>query len=227
MSFFSRYARLPDAEIMSLIGESDHTAYRELYQRYFHLILTHAFKKLRDEDLAKDVVQEVFTNLWDKRLSLDIASNVAGYLYTAVRNRIFDLFAREQVKGKYLESLAEYLETHQVTAADHRIREQQLQDYIDRQIQALPPKMRKVFELSRKAHLSHREIADAIGTTEGNVSKQVTNALRILRARLGMLMLILVLVFLRGMIVLITCLGVPLVLVASEVHSKYREQWVS
>ncbi|MFX9552078.1 sigma factor, partial [Acinetobacter baumannii] len=80
-----------------------------MYHRYFHLIFVHTYKKLRDEHLAKDVVQEVFMNLWVKRESVHIGSSLIGYLYISVRNRIFDLFAHEQVKGRYLESVGEYL----------------------------------------------------------------------------------------------------------------------
>jgi DNA-binding NarL/FixJ family response regulator len=57
--------------------------------------------------------------------------------------------------------------------------------YIEKQIQALPPKMRRVFQMSRNENLSHREIAERLGTTEDNVSKHVTNALRILRTKRG------------------------------------------
>jgi len=49
----------------------------------------------------------------------------------------------------------------------------------------LPPKMREIFELSRKEYLSHKEIAEKLGISEQTVSKQVSNALKILRTKLG------------------------------------------
>ena len=181
------YKTISDSELLSLLKASDHAAYTEIYHRYFYLIFTHAYKKLRDEEQAKDIVQDVFATLWFKRELNLPTSNLAGYLYTAVRNKIFDLFAHQQVQSKYIDSLDAFLTTHSSVSTDHLIRENQLKAYIDKEIQALTPKMRLMFELSRKENLSHKEIAEKLGTTENNVSTQITTALRILRTKLGLL----------------------------------------
>jgi RNA polymerase sigma-70 factor (family 1) len=184
------YSTLSDSEIFSLMKNSDHFAYTEIYQRYFQLIFRHAINKLRDEQIAKDIVQDVFTNLWIKRTSNVVESNLPGYLYKAVRNRIFNFWAHESVVSNYWKSFPDNnnIDEYADVAADYRIREQQLADYIERQIQDLPAKMRMVFDLSRKEYLSHREIAERLNTSEGNVSKQVGNALKILRAKLSSIM---------------------------------------
>ena len=176
-----------DQELLSLLRGSDHSAYNEIYHRYFYLIYTHAYKKLRDEDQAKDIVQDVFATLWFKR-DLNLPnSNLAGYLFTAVRNKIFDLFAHQQVKAKYIDSLKDYLSRNANAPTDHRVRENELKAYIEKEIQALPPKMRQIFEMSRNEHLTHKEISDRLNTSENNVTTQISNALRILRTKLGMI----------------------------------------
>lgn len=181
------YKKISDNNLVSLLKEGDHSAFNEIYHRYFYLIFTHAYKKLRDEEQAKDIVQDVFATLWFKREFNMPTSNLAGYLYTAVRNKIFDLFAHQQVESKYIDSLDAFLTTHSSISTDYLIRENQLKAYIDKEIQALTPKMRLMFELSRKQNLSHKEIAEKLGTTENNVSTQITTALRILRTKLGLL----------------------------------------
>ncbi|MFI5161942.1 MAG: RNA polymerase sigma-70 factor [Sphingobacteriales bacterium] len=164
--------------------EDNHAAFNEIYRRYFHLMYVHAFKKLRDEELAKDVIQDLFTNLWHRRNSYSVDDNIAGYLYTSVRNKIFDLFAHQKVESTYIQSLKDYFDKVKSVPTDYLVREKQLQAYIDKEIQALPPKMRRIFEMSRKEHLTHSEIARNLGTSENNVSTQITSALRILRKRL-------------------------------------------
>lgn len=181
----ANYKSLSDHELISLLQGSDHSAFNEIYHRYFYLIFTHAYKKLRNEEQAKDIVQDVFATLWFKRETNLHIANLAGYLYTGVRNKIFDLFAHEQVQSKHLDSLNSYLTTHSSIETDHLVREKQLKAYIEKEIQALTPKMRRIFELSRKENLSHKEIAEQLGTTENNVSTQITAALRILRTKLG------------------------------------------
>ncbi|OOQ56657.1 RNA polymerase sigma-70 factor [Mucilaginibacter pedocola] len=180
------YKTLLDHTLVDLLTRSDHAAYNEIYNRYFYLIYTHAYKKLRDEDQARDIVQDIFVNLWLKREKLQISTNLAGYLYTAARNKVFDLFAHQEVASKYLDSLQQFIET-QHAPTDERVRERELQAQIDKEIQALPPKMRQIFEMSRRAGMSYKEIAEELQVTENNISKQINGALRILRTKLGIL----------------------------------------
>ncbi|MET3606925.1 RNA polymerase sigma-70 factor (ECF subfamily) [Mucilaginibacter rubeus] len=197
------YSIISEKQLVSLLNDSDHRAYTEIYHRYFDLIFRHAFKKLRDEDVAKDIVQEVFSNLWLKRSAYVIGQNLGGYLFTAVRNRIFNFWAHEKVESAYWDSFADYSDIEQYADAstDYLIRERQLMEYIERQVRQFSPRMREIFELSRKEYLSHREIAERLETTEGNVSKQLTNALRILRARLGAFTILLLIVLVGGLVV--------------------------
>jgi RNA polymerase sigma-70 factor (family 1) len=185
------YKSLPDNELIQLLKESDHSAYNEIYHRYFYLIFTHAYKKLRDEEQTKDIVQDVFATLWFKREGSIPVTNLAGYLFIAVRNKIFDLFAHQRVQAKYTDSLHDYWRTRKSVPADHRIRESDLQAYIDKAIKELPPKMRHIFEMSRNENLSHKEIAAQLNTTENNVSKQVNNALRVIKTKVGPLIILL------------------------------------
>jgi len=60
-----------------------------------------------------------------------------------------------------------------------------LADLIEKEIQALPSKMRQIFELSRKQYLSYKEIAEQLEISEHTVKSQVSNALRILKLKLG------------------------------------------
>ena len=193
----SDYKTFSDDDLILLLKESDHSAYNEIYHRYFYLTFIHAYKKLRDEDQAKDIVQDVFATLWFKRDFNLPKSNLAGYLFTAVRNKIFDLFAHEQVKTRHINSLKDYLSRNSSVPTDHRVRENELKKYIEKEILALPPKMRQIFEMSRNEHLTHKEIADQLNTSENNVTTQISNALRILRTKLGMIVFLLTLIHIK------------------------------
>ncbi|SEN07355.1 RNA polymerase sigma-70 factor, ECF subfamily [Mucilaginibacter gossypiicola] len=183
---------LTDNELLRLLGQDDHNAYSEIYHRYFHLIYVHAFKKIQDSEQAKDVAQDVFTYLWFKREKSSEIKDLAAYLFTSARNKIFDLFAHEQVAQKHIDSLQAFYSKNPIHPTDHQTRERDFQAYIDKQIAELPPKMRVIFELSRKEQLSYKEIADQLDTTENNVSKQVNKAVRVLRTKLGSLFSLLV-----------------------------------
>ena len=165
-----------DQDLAILLKEGNHSAYAELYQRYYHLLFVHAYKRLGDEDHAKDIIQELFTRIWEKRDSFYLKSSFSGYFFTTINNRIIDHFLKEGVKEKYISSFACFLEQEE-SKADHLVREKQLAAMIDNEIRQLPPKMREIFELSRRDHLSHKEIAKRLSLSEKTIDRQVSNAL--------------------------------------------------
>jgi len=179
------YSQLSDHELVSRIREGDEASFAEVYNRFYGLLYIHAHKRLRNEEEARDVIHELFASLWAKRDSFSITTNLSGYLYSSIRNRILDMITHKKVEEKYIGSLQHYID-HDHTYADYRVRERDLATLIEREISFLPPKMREVFELSRKSHLSHKEIAAVLDLSEQTVRTQVKKALRILRLRLGL-----------------------------------------
>jgi len=179
------YSQLSDHELVSRIREGDEASFAEVYNRFYGLLYIHAHKRLRNEEEARDVIHELFASLWAKRDSFSITTNLSGYLYSSIRNRILDMITHKKVEEKYIGSLQHYID-HDHIYADYRVRERDLVTLIEREISFLPPKMREVFELSRKSHLSHKEIAAVLDLSEQTVRTQVKKALRILRLRLGL-----------------------------------------
>src|ERR1700744_2239263 len=174
---------------MSLLKKGDHAAFEEIFRRYSTLLYAHAFNKLRDAEDAHDAVQEVFSKLWIRRDQLVVGNNLAGYLFVAVRNQIFDIIRHKKVITAFEESFREF-EVANYPVTDHRARENILAELIEREIAALPPRMREVFELRRKEHLSNKEIAERMGIKESTVADQMKKALRALRLKLGLVILL-------------------------------------
>lgn len=182
-----------DHDLVFLLREGNKEAYTEIYNRYKWLLHAHAYKKLGDRHAANDLVQELFASLWTKRENLKLTSTLSAYLYTSIRNGVLNIFEHRQVESKYIDSLAAFADDY-IAATDHLVREKQLMEIIEREIAALPPKMREVFELSRKSHLTHKEIAEYLCISEETVKRQVKNALKILRIRLGLLLYVILLI---------------------------------
>ncbi|PYF74560.1 RNA polymerase sigma factor [Pedobacter nutrimenti] len=183
----SGYHALSDFELITLLKEGDHVAYTEIYKRYYYLMFVFAYKKLRDEDLAKDVVQELFFQVWQKKETISTGTKFAAFMYVSLRHKIFNYFIHQKVEARYIYFLKDFSNTISSEKADYLVRSKELRVYIEKQIKALPSKMRIIFELSRNENFSHKEIAEKLETSEYNVSKQITNALKILRTKLGVI----------------------------------------
>lgn len=180
----TKYKDLSDTALLALLKKGSHTAFTEIYNRYYTLLFVHAYKKLNDEDLIRDFLHDVFTNLWYKREQEFNATNLPGYLYTAVRNKILDYFGHQNTVTKYLNSLNDFSKST-YASTDYLVRENELQATIQKEIQALPKKMRAVFELNVNENLNYREISEKLNISENNVAKHVNGAKKILRTKLG------------------------------------------
>lgn len=177
------YHTLPDIELVALLKEGNRGAFAEIYNRYKGILFVHAYKRLLSPDEAEDAVHDLFAALWSGRLNFNLhTGNLSGYLYSAVRNRVLKVIAKRQFAEGYLVSLEE----PENAATDHRLRENQLKAIIEKEVALLPARMREIFELSRNAQLSHKEIALQLDVSEKTVKNQINNALKILRVKLGL-----------------------------------------
>ncbi|WP_316834252.1 RNA polymerase sigma-70 factor [Pedobacter nutrimenti] len=181
------YNSLSDQDLSTLLREGDKKAFTEIYQRYFKLLYIHACKRLKDEEEASDVVHDLFEFVWSKREQVEITTKLSSYLYAAVRNQIFTLSLRSERKSRYLDSLKDFIAKGEFLT-DLYIRERELSKLIEKEIDALPPQMKKVFEMSRKEGMSHKDIANELGTSEHTIRTQIKKSLRILRSRLGLVL---------------------------------------
>jgi len=184
------YSNLSDQELAGLLRQSDQRAFGELYTRYKGVLHGHAYKKLGNLEEARDLIQELFSALWNRRDTLPDTHNLSGYLYTTLRNRILDFVAHQQVEHKYLRSLQNFI-TEANFITDRQVRERELTRLIEDAVNELPPKMREVFLMSRQAGKSHKEIAEELNISESTVKNHIKAALKVLRTKLGLLAYIL------------------------------------
>lgn len=181
----SVYNDFSDEELTVLLKQEDQIAFTEIYNRYWAEMYYHTFRMLKDEDSSKDVVQDVFSTLWLKSSALKAETKLSGYLYISVRNKVLNLVAQNKVRNDYLSSVATFVT--QSTNDNALFDEREVLEIVEAEIRNLPPKMREIFELSRKENLSHKEIAEKLNISPQTVKKQVQNALKIIKNKVPVL----------------------------------------
>lgn len=180
------YKSYTDRELLDCLKSGDRAAFAEIYERYWKTMYFHALKMLGDEDDAKDLVQELFASVWTRAASIPFSNNLSGYLYITARNKIINLIQQRKVRRDYLSGLAAFAEEAS-NGTIEQIDEKELLLIVEKEIQALPHKMRQVFELSRKQYLSHKEIADELDISDKTVKKQIGYAIRMIKLKLDVL----------------------------------------
>ncbi|TKC08580.1 RNA polymerase sigma factor [Pedobacter frigoris] len=184
------YGEYSDSELVGLFRSGDDAAFKEIYIRYDKLLFLYAFNKLRNEDEAKDVVQDIFLWLLKNKQSLVLKTTLSGYLYKSTLNKIFDIFRHRDIVQKYVDAGEYYIEVDNEDT-DYLIREKDIARLIDQEISAMPPRMKEIYELKRKHYLSTKQIAVQLDISENTVSNQLKKASRLLKTRLGLVVYVL------------------------------------
>lgn len=184
------YENLSDLDLVELLRADNQRAFNELFERYHSMLLKFAYSRVGEREVARDLVQTLFLDLWERRHSTQVPGEFRPYLYTIIRNRVIDHYKHQQVSQRYIDSVQSYL-INLDEATDHLIRHRDLSALIEKEVAALPKSLRDVFELSRSSNYTRKEIAEALNITEIAVKNRMHRALDILRKALGDLSLFL------------------------------------
>lgn len=176
----------------------DKAAFEELFRSYFTPLCSFAQKFVRDADEAKDIVHNVFINLWNKRKEIDLETSLKSYLFQGVHNRSlnyirdnkklvqFDAPQNKAELGKYLES------------RDHLV-SSEAESRINRALDDLPDKCREIFLMNRFDGLKYREIAEKLNISIKTVETQMSRALKSLRERLSDMITVLIIMLIYNL----------------------------
>jgi RNA polymerase sigma-70 factor (family 1) len=178
------YNSYSDDELVILLKQGDLSAFTAIHNRYYGVLYSHAYKRLADREEVKDILQELFTCIWNNKETININLNLQAYLYTAVRNRILNVYKHQKIRSDYVASFESFVTSNEPTP-DETLRLKELIAIVDAEVKMLPTQMRLIFEMSRNAHLSHNEIAEQLNISPLTVKKQVNNSLKVLRLKLG------------------------------------------
>ena len=156
--------------------------FEELFRNYFSVLCLFANKIIPDFDSAKEVVHEVFINLWERRNKVDATKSFKSYLYTSVHNRCLN-FVRDHKKFQQNIDI-ERIKHEEFSENSDSIVEIEMREKIINTIDSLPEKCKKVFELSRYEGFKYSEIAQKLNISVKTVEAQMSKALKILRENL-------------------------------------------
>ena len=152
-----------------------------LFRKYYAALCKSLYKVLRDATIAEDIVQEVFLKVWEKRESLQMDEAVHSYLYRSCYNTALN-FLKQQKKNTDIDSLEMSVAGSDTAEKDITFLETEAE--ILKAIDALPPKTKLVFSLSRFEELSYKEIAERLDISVKSVEKHMGIALQRLRENL-------------------------------------------
>ncbi len=169
-----------DRDLVTRIRESDHEAFDILFMKYWQKLYSFSYGFLKSREEAEGTVQQVFTQLWENRSRLDPTCSFNSYIFTVTKNKVLNLIRKRVYERKYLNSLSSNQIFHDFTT-EEQIDYNELLEISQDAIDALPPKRKQVFRMSREQGMTYEEIARTLGISRKTVENQMTMTLKTLR----------------------------------------------
>ena len=190
---------LASKEVVRRIISGDETSFEKVY-RYFYPRLNYFAKQyVLDYETSKNIVQDVFTELWDKRNTLQEDTNLNAWLFTVTKNKSLKIISHLKSQKNYDSYLkARQLAVNYIALSDFDTSNfifEELQAQVNVALEKLAPTCRKVFELSRFEDRKNREIAEELGLSIKTVEAHISKALRSLKADLKDYLLLIYILF--------------------------------
>jgi len=181
-----------EAQLVKSLSKGNLLAFNTLFRAYSGRLYRFAYGYLKTEAESEELVQEVFTKIWERRADLKEELSFRSFLFTIA----FNLIRKHFRSKKYLE---EYFKTGAGDDFDlqtsQKITYDSLYQYIKELANKLPERRREIFIKSRFEGLSIKEIAEELGITHKTVENQLTEALKFIRTNLNREILSVILFF--------------------------------
>ena len=162
------------------INEKQPEAFRELFSEFYNSLVLFAMGFVEQQDVAEDIVQEVFVNVWEGDKEFNSYVGFRAFLYNAVANRCMDYLKHQVVEDRYAAAVMK--EEHEWDELD--MAEEEMYRELHLVVQELPERSRAVFELHLEGK-KNEEIAQLLALSVLTVKSYKKNAMQYLRKRLG------------------------------------------
>jgi len=172
------------------LKDGDNNAYEQIYNTLYPRLFYFVREYIADEEIVRNILQDTFLSLWEKRTILLEDINLCAWLYTVTKNKALkhlrhqeyvDQFSREKIQKFNIDSLntfaLERLDTSLLSLHE-------IENLIEKTLNNLPPQYREVFKMSRYGNNKNREIAEKLNISEKTVEAHITKTLKLLRIAL-------------------------------------------
>jgi RNA polymerase sigma-70 factor (ECF subfamily) len=175
---------MPGIDIQAMWGAvhmaDDQQSFRELFNHFYPGLVQFAMDLGISREAAEEIVADVFIWLWKNRKNEPI-SHLKTYLFTAVRNRCYN-HHRDNARHQWLELTTDEWPVH--SEAHPQLEWKEMQQWLNRAIEGLPPQARTIFRLVREEGFKYKEVAAILDISPRTVETQLVRATSRLRAAL-------------------------------------------
>jgi RNA polymerase sigma-70 factor (ECF subfamily) len=172
---------LNEDHLLNQLSCGNEIAFTEIYNLYWQELFLIANRILKDEEGAKDVVQEIFVSLWQRREDL-LIENLKSYLFSSAKRKVLQNLRNGKIAQRHIDRI--YM-LESIDSTEQGLNFAETNERLQRSMESLPDRCKEVFLLSRYEQLSHKEIAEKLKISAKTVEIHIAKALRYLRRSLS------------------------------------------
>lgn len=173
-----------EREILEKVMQGDQDAFHAIYYHYAPRLYGKLIKVLHSEDLASEILQDVFMIIWQKRTSIDPTLSFRAYLFKIADNLAIDLFRKANRNSTVMEQLLAASIDH-YTHTEEWLEQKERAGLLHEAVAALPEQRRIIFTLCKIEGKSHQEVAQMLDISTSTVNNQLVKAMQFLRKYLA------------------------------------------
>jgi len=173
-----------DKLLVKQLISGNEKAFRGLFDKYRNDVYAFSKSMLKKTELAEEIVQETFLKIWLHREKLNADLSFKSYLFTIARNLTYNMISKATTQQKLKEAVF-YSSIKEHNKTDHKIQEADYEIIKQKAIAQLPPRRKKIFELSRDEGMSYEDISKELNISVSTVKGQMSKALETIRTFLN------------------------------------------
>ncbi|MDP4184848.1 MAG: RNA polymerase sigma-70 factor [Bacteroidota bacterium] len=180
----------PDKLSVLELRDGSVVAFEEIFKCYFEQLFLYAKHYVVDEDVARNIVQDAYIVLWEKKNEIREDVKLKFFLLSIIRNKCLNYLKREKLQNNYRKSIIsnyrdlmfnyDALQKMNLSQFDYN----EIESIVSDTIEQLPLQCRTVFSESRVNGLTNKEIAEKLGISIKTVEAHISRALKSLRVSL-------------------------------------------
>lgn len=162
------------------IQRDNEYAFKQLYQEYYAKVVTFIAGIIKKREIARDLAQDVFVNLWLNRKTLDVSRNLQNYLFVASRHAAINYLKKElSVTSEPIEAM--HTDIGSDITVEDTLFAKEIRLLIEMIVSEMPAQRQRIYRMSREEGMSNEEIAGRLGISKRSVENQVSLALKEIR----------------------------------------------
>lgn len=168
------------------LKKGSYKSFTAVYDFFAPQLYAFLFSLTHSKSRSKDILQETFLKVWEKRTEIDINLSFKSYLFTIAKNRLLNEL-REELKSPVFSDYLDFafFDKGVDSEIENQIDFDRFKKYLQKTKEKLSPRQRQIFELNKEEGVSIKEIADKLSITEQVVRNQLSIAIKILRTEMN------------------------------------------